>query len=267
MENNEAKKKKDVRINSEGKVLPGGLMNSPILKDNLIYKEASAASSTIHELLQHVRLQGLDWVPESFGIDSNGKHVLSYIEGIVPHDMPDWIWDDSILRDVAVRLRQWHDATSNFKYQQAKWLLENNEVDEVICHNDIAPYNCVFKDKKLAGFIDFDLCSPGSRIWDIAYSAYRFVPLLPTEEPERYFEISPFSKETMLNRLRSFLEEYSCGDRKFFYSEKSVIKKAQERLQALADWSKNYGLKTKNKEVMKNAEMYSLHAKWLQNLL
>ena len=85
------------------RVLEGGNMNPPILRGNFIYKDVTAATETIHELLKHVRSKGIDWVPESFGVDSDGKHVLSYIEGDVPHDNPEWIWEESLLLDIANR--------------------------------------------------------------------------------------------------------------------------------------------------------------------
>lgn len=249
------------------KLLSGGNMNSPILNNNLIYKEATAATNTIHELLCYVRAQGINWVPKSFGLNSEGKHVLSYIDGFVPQEIPGWIWNEDILKEVALILRQWHDVTVNFKYKKARWLLDNDEINEVICHNDFAPYNCVFKDKKFIGLIDFDVCSPGSRIWDIAYTSYRFIPLFPDKNKEKHSEVSPFSKEVMLNRLKIFLNAYSSDEKEFLYNEKEVIDKIEKRLKVLASWSESYGIQTKNQEIQNNAKMYLLHAKWIKGLI
>ena len=55
---------------------------------------------------------------------------------------------------------------------------------EVICHNDFAPHNLAFYDGAVVGAIDFDMCSPGPRIWDIAYFATRVVPLTSQVAPE-----------------------------------------------------------------------------------
>ena len=58
---------------------------------------------------------------------------------------------------------------------------------EVICHNDFAPYNLMFEDGRLTGVIDLDLASPGPRVWDMAYTAYRFVPLTDPANPDAPF--------------------------------------------------------------------------------
>lgn len=254
-------------MNSKEEVLAGGLMNAPIRRKDLVYKEATNASQTVHELLQHVRNRGITWIPESKGINSEGKHVFTYIEGEVPHDTPEWLWSDTILLDAARKLRMWHDATIDFEITGGLWLLENEEKHEVICHNDFAPYNCVFQDEKLIGLIDFDLCSPGSRLWDIAYTVYRFVPLLPIGEVDQYIEVSPISYELMMHRLEQFLAEYSKGESSLHYRIQEVIPIVVKRLKAIADWSNQFGIQTQNKDLIENAKMYQLHAVWLNNLL
>lgn len=57
-------------MHSPEEILSGGNMNAPIRKNQLIYKDASIASQSIHELLRYVRASGITWVPESIGINS-----------------------------------------------------------------------------------------------------------------------------------------------------------------------------------------------------
>ena len=55
---------------------------------------------------------------------------------------------------------------------------------ETICHNDFAPYNCIFKDGRPVGMIDFDFACPGSKRWDLAHTVFRFAPLsMPDDRP------------------------------------------------------------------------------------
>jgi Ser/Thr protein kinase RdoA (MazF antagonist) len=74
-------------------------------------------------------------------------------------------------------LRELHDATAGFARTGRTWALPARQPDEVICHNDFAPYNLVFRDGLPIGAIDFEAAAPGPRAWDLAYLAYRLVPL------------------------------------------------------------------------------------------
>jgi Ser/Thr protein kinase RdoA (MazF antagonist) len=53
----------------------------------------------------------------------------------------------------------------------------------VVCHNDFAPYNCVYsrETREPYAIIDFDHAEAGTRAWDLAYALYRFVPLCSAE--------------------------------------------------------------------------------------
>lgn len=50
----------------------------------------------------------------------------------------------------------------------AIWQSPAKVPEEVICHNDFAPHNLAFDEGRLVGAIDFDMCSPGPRLWDLA---------------------------------------------------------------------------------------------------
>jgi hypothetical protein len=236
--------------------LTGGNMNTPILKQGLVYKEATPATDNIHALLCHLRRQGITWIPESFGVDGkSGRHALSFIPGEVPHENPDWLREETIMTGMGQKLRAWHDASIGFRPVNEHWLLSTDEGTEVICHNDFAPYNWVFRDRRFAGLIDFDTCSPGSRLWDIAYTAYRLVPLVPAE-----------NVNWMISRLELFLEAYAGGDRKYRYAVSDVIRKLVKRMLHLADWSRKHGEETGNSEIIEHAAMYGEHALWAKGL-
>ena len=82
-------------------------------------------------------------------------------------------------------LRAYHDASADFLPRAgAVWQWPAREPAQVVCHNDFAPYNLMFEGEELTGVIDFDLASPGPRVWDMGYTAYRFVPLTDPGNPD-----------------------------------------------------------------------------------
>jgi aminoglycoside phosphotransferase (APT) family kinase protein len=251
-------------------VLTGGHMNTVVRVGDTVRRVAGAWTPTVHRLLRHARESGVGWAPVPLGYDDAGREVLSFISGDVAHEMPHWAWSEVALTDVARALRQWHDATSGFDRVGAVWGLDAHEPGEVICHNDFAPYNCVFRDGRFAGAIDFDLCSPGPRLWDIAYTAYRYVPLMPpgdADVPDGAGERSPFAMAEMCWRLDMFLAAYAAGNDSLRYSQASVFDMAIERLGAIADWTTRYVSKTGNTSLEGNAQMYRAHAQWIADKL
>jgi aminoglycoside/choline kinase family phosphotransferase len=132
----------------------------------------------VHALLDHLHARGIDWLPRPLGIDDTGREVLTFLPGTVPqYPMPEWIWADDRLIAAGRMLRAFHDASVGFD-PSGPWQMPSYEPPEVICHNDFAPYNFVFDDRhRLVGVIDCDMASPGPRVWDLAYLAYRLVPL------------------------------------------------------------------------------------------
>ena len=83
-----------------------------------------------------------------------------------------------MLAELAKLLRSYHDATIGFTPSVASInQYPESSLHEVICHNDAALYNIVFKNQRPVGIIDFDMAVPGPRIWDIVYTLYTCVPL------------------------------------------------------------------------------------------
>jgi Ser/Thr protein kinase RdoA (MazF antagonist) len=150
-----------------------------------VLRTAGPWTDSVQALLRHLRALGVDWVPEPLGRAEDGREAVAFLEGEVPaYPMPGWVWDDAVLVDAARRLRELHEATRDFDLAGRCWRLPAHEPVEVVCHNDFAPYNFVFRDGALAGVIDWDTASPGPRVWDAAYLAYRLVPLTSPGNPD-----------------------------------------------------------------------------------
>jgi Ser/Thr protein kinase RdoA (MazF antagonist) len=119
--------------------------------------------------------------------------------------LPSFAWSSETLAAVARALRALHDASLGFVAPaDGSWQWPAHEPVEVVCHNDFAPYNLMFEDGELTGVIDLDLASPGPRVWDMAYTAYRFVPLTDPANPDAPFP----GVEAQIRRLGAFCAAY-----------------------------------------------------------
>jgi len=223
-----------------------------------VLREAGPWTPTIQRLLAHLREKGLEWVPEPQGWTRDGREALTYLKGKVPtYPMPAWVYSDAALKRAGRWLRKLHDATVGYVDPEAHWRSAPRRPAEVVCHNDFAPYNMVFRNEELVGVIDWDFAGPGPRLWDLAYLAYRMVPLMRPENPA-----APDLPIDLTRRLRLLIDAY--GSDATFHELLAVI---VERLEDLATFTHSHALARKNEALLADAEQYSADAAFLAALL
>lgn len=209
-------------------------------------RTAGPWTPTIHALLRRIRDRGVTGVPEPLGIDGLGRESLSFLPGeVANYPLPGWLWSEAILEDSARLLRRIHDAVSDFRLPDAIWQVDAHEPAEVICHNDFAPYNLVFSDGDLVGAIDFDTASPGPRVWDLAYLAYRLVPFVGDAG-----EFAP-PESSRLERLDALIDSYGMR-----FEPKEVLATMGARLEDLARFTDARAAETGNDEFREHAVLY-----------
>lgn len=161
--------------------LAGGNLSTVVRVGDTVRRPLRPWSGAVHGLLRHLEARGFDGAPRFLGIDERGREILSFIAGEVgAYPLPASMWSDAALVGTVRLLRRLHDATRDFVTPPgATWQFVYPDATrhEVICHNDVAPYNTVFAEGQPRALIDFDTAGPGPRIWDVAYAAFTFVPL------------------------------------------------------------------------------------------
>lgn len=242
--------------------LAGGNMGPVSRRGDQVLRSSGPWTPAVHRLLEHCRAARIDAVPRPFGIEADGREVLEYLPGVVPaYPMPAWVWEPAALRSSAALLRRFHDASASAD-RSGPWRSAPREPAEVVCHNDVAPYNVVFREGQAAGLIDLDFASPGPRIWDLAYLAYRVVPL-STDRADGYTDAE------RLERLALLLEAYSAVDPVESTQPMTItaiIDTAIDRLQALAAFSRQQAVQLANPELAEHAELYDLDSDYIRSL-
>ncbi|WP_431523288.1 phosphotransferase [Paenibacillus amylolyticus] len=206
-------------MSEQEEVLTGGNVNQVVRIGETVRRHAKPNPYVV-ELLLHLEKVGYNHAPRYLGIDEQGREILSYLEGIVPgNDYPDleeYMWSDESLIEVAKLLRSYHDATVGFTTTSVSTnRYPGITEDEVVCHNDFAPYNVVYKDGRPQGIIDFDMAGPGPRMWDIAYVLYTSVPLADFSPEMNGAGVMTYASEPhgaiRKNRIALFMTNYGLG--------------------------------------------------------
>ncbi|MFD0206106.1 MULTISPECIES: aminoglycoside phosphotransferase family protein [Saccharothrix] len=187
----------------EEEALTGGGLNEVVRVGSTVRRPTGPWTPNVHRLLEHLAPLGLS--PVVHGVIEVGgerREVLSYLEGEVGHPpLREELRSDEVLVAVARMVRRLHDASVGLVGVGEGWQFPAVEPVEVICHNDLAPYNMVFRDGMPVGVFDFDGARPGPRWWDLAYTAYCLVPFSP--------EFG--GVEEQWRRARLFCEAYGVG--------------------------------------------------------
>lgn len=164
-------------------------MNDVIICDDGTVRRPTAPwTPAVHALLRHFEAAGFEGAPRARGTDSEGREVLTYIEGDVPgvDGAPP---DDDVVFAVGKLVRAMHDAQEGFMPPaDATWQVLPGAVPgaEVICHNDVLGHNFIVRDGRPVALIDWELAAPGPRLTDVAAAAAWWTPLRPDEAAHRY---------------------------------------------------------------------------------
>lgn len=195
--------------------LTGGRTTSGVVRvADTVRRPVRPWTTSVHAVLRHLERVGFEGAPRVLGFDDAGREVLSWLEGETVTDAlpwPEWVSSDVALVEVGGWLRRLHDATADFvPADDVVWMAARDwEPGLVIGHHDAAPYNAVWRDRHLVGFVDWDVAGPSSREFDLAYSVLMWVPLLA---PGSSWPMSIRPPEETYRRLHLLLAAYGYDE-------------------------------------------------------
>ena len=226
--------------------LAGGNSNAVERIGDTVHRMPGPWTPAVHRLLLALHFAGIDGVPKPLGFDAQGREILTYLDGDTGnYPLPGWLWSAAIVDEAGGLLRRIHDASVPLLAQDLVWATPARQPAEVVCHNDVAPYNMAFEQGRLVGLFDFDTAAPGPRIWDLAYLAYRLAPLGEGAGPQ-----AP-SGDARLARVDQLVLAYGHP-----FSRSEVLSVVVDRLHDLADSSERRASEPGRAHLRDHAAMY-----------
>ena len=164
--------------------LAGGIdhFGAVVRVDDTVRRPGGSAAAQIRLFLDHLAEAGFTGAPRFRGIDEHGREILDYLDGDVAiPPFPDWVADEGLLVSVARLQRELHRAAVGFRLPAGMtWparRLPQGAQGDLVCHTDLCLENVVVREGRAAAFIDFDMATPASPLFDIAVAARHWVPL------------------------------------------------------------------------------------------
>ena len=174
----------------DGSRLPGGNVGGATRIGATVRRPTGPWTPAVHGLLGHLARAGLVEVPEVYGVDERGREVLTYLPGRVL-DVDAETASEVLLADAMRWLRRFHDVTCDLDLA-GPWrgtAAGGPGEGEIVCHNDFAPSNvsvstCA-EGERVVGVFDWDLAGPATRLEDLAFAAWNWVPLCRPVPPDQ----------------------------------------------------------------------------------
>ena len=152
--------------------LAGGWQSGATKQGNVVLRRSGPQSSTVLNLLRHMRAGGVDFVPEPIGTGfaADGREQLRFIDGASVHPRA---WSDEAVGKIGAMLRTAHDSASAFNpgaepAWRGSFVRSLAGGRTVYGHGDLGPWNILARDGEPIAIIDWDDAGPIGHVWDLA---------------------------------------------------------------------------------------------------
>ena len=171
----------------EEEQLSGGNTTIVVRVGDTVRRPVGPWTPAVHDLLNHLTAAGFSGSPQVLGVDHAGRESLEFVPGEVgtlsaTQPLPGWFRTAESCWSIGRWIRSFQRAQAGFVVDPAKpWRRANGaslRPGQVIVHHDVSPYNTVRRQDDSLVVLDWDFARPGDPIEDLAWAAWRWVPLM-----------------------------------------------------------------------------------------
>ncbi len=170
----------------EEELLSGGNTTTVVRVGETVRRPVGPWTPAVHSLLNHLATVGFPGSPRVLGVDE-GQEILEFVPGEVgtlsdTQPLPTWFRTQESCWSAGRWIRDFQAAQAGFAVDPAKpWRRAAGSPlrpGQVIVHHDVSPYNTVRRQDDSLVVLDWDFARPGDPIEDLAWAAWRWVPLM-----------------------------------------------------------------------------------------
>lgn len=185
--------------------LTGGNIDGAVRRGDTVRRRTGPWTPAVHELLAHLTAARLAAVPRAHGVDEHAREILDFLPGTVP-DVDREVLTRGQLESASRWLRSFRETVACFRPGTRRWYFGERQLadDQIICHNDAAPYNMAFDGPDLVGVFDWDLAGPGQPLDDVAFFTWTATPLFRV--------VDGMSDRQLVARLDAIAAAYGSAD-------------------------------------------------------
>jgi hypothetical protein len=175
-----------------------------------VRRAVGPATPAVTAFLRHLERRGFTGAPRPLGLDDRGREILTFVPGRVPAESEVAGIDEAALHALGGLLRELHEASLGFELPPGVDWARPQSSDGgplVVCHNDVAPRNTVFRGGMPVAFVDWDFCRPEIADWDVGHAIWQFAPFYDDDECRE----RGFAPPDRLARARAIADGYGLA--------------------------------------------------------
>lgn len=229
--------------------LSGGNTTVVVRVGDTVRRPVGPWTPAVHDLLGYLARVGFAGSPRVLGVDESQREILEFVPGEVgtlspSAPLPDWFRTPEACWAIGRWIRLFQFAQAGFVADAAKpWRRAPGAVlrpGQVVVHHDVSPYNTVRRPDGSLVVLDWDFARPGDPIEDLAWAAWRWVPLMAGSRWRGEFGIGEEALHTHQQRnLAALLDGYEPSVRQRRMLKDAILEQMTRHASDLEDMARS----------------------------